>query len=74
MNVSIRQLTENDWLEFAQIRLKALQTDPSVFGSNYERESHNDRRNWREKLRAKDNAIFLIYENEIANRNDLRFG
>jgi RimJ/RimL family protein N-acetyltransferase len=64
MNVSIRQLTENDWLEFAQIRLKALQTDPSVFGSNYEKESQLTEVDWREKLQAKDNAIFLIYENE----------
>jgi RimJ/RimL family protein N-acetyltransferase len=64
MNISIRQLTETDWLEFAQIRLKALQTDPSVFGSNYERESQMTEENWREKLRSKDNAIFLIYENK----------
>jgi hypothetical protein len=32
MNVSIRQLTEEDWFEFSSVRLKALQTDPNVFG------------------------------------------
>ena len=64
MNISIRQLTENDWREFSQIRLKALQTDPSVFGSNYEKESQMSEAEWRNRLQAKDNAIFLIYEDE----------
>ncbi|MGI8884572.1 MAG: GNAT family N-acetyltransferase [Pyrinomonadaceae bacterium] len=64
MNISIRQLTENDWREFSQIRLKALQKDPSVFGSNYEKESLMPEAEWRNRLQAKDNAIFLIYEDE----------
>ena len=64
MNISIRQLIENDWREFSQIRLKALQTDPSVFGSNYEKESQMSEAEWRNRLQAKDNAIFLIYEDE----------
>ncbi len=64
MNISIKQLTENDWREFSLIRLKALQTDPFVFGSNYEKESQMTEADWRSHLQAKDNAIFLIYENE----------
>ncbi len=61
MNISIKQLTENDWREFSLIRLKALQTDPFVFGSNYEKESQMTEADWRSRLQAKDNAIFLIY-------------
>jgi RimJ/RimL family protein N-acetyltransferase len=57
-------LTEDDWLEFSQIRLKALETDPQVFGSNYEKESQMTEADWRERLQANDNAIFLIYEDE----------
>lgn len=60
--ITIRQLSEDDWREFAHIRLKALQTDPKAFGSNYERESQMTETEWREKLRAKDNAIFLLDE------------
>jgi hypothetical protein len=60
MNVSIRQLTENDWHEFSQVRLAALQTDPKVFGSNYEKESQMTEAEWRSRLRAKDNAIFCF--------------
>jgi len=64
MNIFTRQLTENDWCEFSQVRLKALQTDPNVFGSNYEKESQMTEAEWRSRLQAKDNAIFLIFENE----------
>ncbi len=64
MTISIRQLTGNDWREFSQVRLTALQTDPSVFGSNYEKESQMTEADWRSRLQAKDNAIFLLYENE----------
>ena len=64
MSITIRRLTKDDWLEFSQVRLKALQTDPEVFGSNYEKESQLTEAEWRGRLQAKDNAIFLIYENE----------
>ena len=66
MSITIRQLTEDEWLEFSRIRLQALLTDPQVFGSNYEKESQMTEDEWRSRLRAKDNAIFLIYENETA--------
>jgi RimJ/RimL family protein N-acetyltransferase len=58
MSITIRRLTEDDWLAFSQVRLKALQTDPQVFGSNYEKESKNTEADWRSRLQA--NAIFLI--------------
>lgn len=64
MSMTIRQLTEDDWVEFSRIRLKALLTDPQVFGSNYEKESQIFEAEWRSRLQAKDNAIFLIDENE----------
>jgi RimJ/RimL family protein N-acetyltransferase len=61
---TIRKLTEDDWLELSQIRLKALLSDPQVFGSNYEREKDTPEADWRKLLRSDENAIFLIYENE----------
>ncbi|MBC7798339.1 MAG: GNAT family N-acetyltransferase [Pyrinomonadaceae bacterium] len=64
MNITIRRLTEDDWLEFSQVRLKALLTNPEVFGSNYERESQMPEAEWRSRLQEKVNGIFLIYENE----------
>jgi RimJ/RimL family protein N-acetyltransferase len=64
MDVSIRQLTENDWREFSQIRLKALQSDPNVFGSNYEMESQMTEAEWRMRFHPIDAAIFLVFEND----------
>jgi RimJ/RimL family protein N-acetyltransferase len=64
MTISIRQLTADDWREFSRIRLKALQTDPLVFGSTYERESQFTEADWRERLRAKDSAVFMIFDGE----------
>lgn len=61
MDISIKQLTVNDWREFSRIRLKALKTDPKVFGSNYERESQMTETDWRSRLEGKESAIFLIY-------------
>jgi len=64
MSITIRRLTADNWFEFSQVRLKALQTDPKVFGSNYEKESQMSEAEWRSRLEAKDNAIFLICEDE----------
>lgn len=64
MNFSIKQLKEDDWREFSQIRLKALRTDPLVFGSNFKTESKMREDEWRSWLQSDDVAIFLIYEDE----------
>ena len=64
MSVSIKQLTENDWRLFSEVRLKALQTDPSVFGSNYESESKFTEDDWRSRLQSDDSAIFMIFDEE----------
>ncbi len=64
MNFFIRQLTEDDWRQFSGIRLKALETDPQVFGSNYELESKFTEEDWRSRLRSDDSAIYMIYAGE----------
>ena len=66
MNISIRQLNEHDWRIFSRVRLKALQTDPLVFGSSYERESQFVEADWRERLRANDSAVFMLFADETA--------
>ncbi|HEX8367810.1 MAG TPA: GNAT family protein [Pyrinomonadaceae bacterium] len=64
MSISIRQLTADDWREFSQVRLKALKTDPLVFGSNYEKESQFTEADWRERLQANDSAVFMLFAEE----------
>ena len=65
MNISIRQLLEKDWREFSRIRLKALKTDPLVFGSNYEKESQFTEADWKSRLqKSVDSAIFMLFAGE----------
>lgn len=64
MKITIEKLTERDWRVFSEIRLRALQNDPHVFGSNYEREARFSEIDWRSRLQAKDNAIFLLRDDE----------
>jgi RimJ/RimL family protein N-acetyltransferase len=64
LNFQIKQITEDDWRVFSRIRLRALQTDPNVFGSNYEREAGQDEEVWKETLRSPTAAIFIIYADE----------
>jgi RimJ/RimL family protein N-acetyltransferase len=64
MSISIRQLTEEDWRLYSAIRLKALRSDPMVFGSNYETESKYTETDWRRRLQSNDSAIFMVFAHE----------
>lgn len=64
MSITIKKITEEEWQEFSKIRLKALQTDPKVFGSNYERESEFSEDDWRERLRSVEKAVFMLFDGE----------
>ncbi len=59
----IKRLNENDWQELRALRLKALQSDPAVFGSNYQKESTMTESEWKNWLQSEDAAIFILYEN-----------
>jgi RimJ/RimL family protein N-acetyltransferase len=64
MSVAIRQLTGDDWQMLFRVRLKALRSDPNVFGSNYELESQFTEADWRGRLTADDVAIFMLFDDE----------
>jgi RimJ/RimL family protein N-acetyltransferase len=64
MNIYIRRLSEDDWLAFSRIRLTALKTDPTVFGSNYGLESKFSEEDWRNRLNKNDSAIFMLFDDE----------
>ena len=64
MNISIKQIGKNDWKDFRNIRLKALKSDPEVFGSHYEKEKNYTKQDWQEWVGAKDQAVFFIYDDE----------
>ena len=64
MSISIRQLIDDDWRLLSEVRLTALQSDPSVFGSNYDLESKFTEDDWRSRLQSDDSAVFMIFSGE----------
>jgi GNAT superfamily N-acetyltransferase len=56
----IRRVGADDWQTFRDIRLAALQTDPEVFGSTFERETAFDEATWR--ARTQTAAVFLAFD------------
>lgn len=45
-DVTVRLFTPDEWMFYKQIRLRALQADPGVFGSNYEKEAADPDSRW----------------------------
>lgn len=48
--IQITPPTLDDWEKFKNLRLEALQNDPSVFGSSYEKEKDQPDDDWKAKL------------------------
>ena len=75
MNVSIRRIGESDWREFRAIRLKALKSDPEVFGSSYEKESANSDDDWIAWVNRENGRIFHIYDgSKLIGMTGIYFG
>ncbi|NNF00585.1 MAG: GNAT family N-acetyltransferase, partial [Pyrinomonadaceae bacterium] len=64
MDVSIRQINKCDWQIFRSVRLKALKTDPNVFGSNFEKESKLTDQEWRDWINADNCCIFMLFDQQ----------
>lgn len=50
-DITIRELSENDWREYKSIRLKSLRDSPDSFGSTYEREVSFAAEQWKSRLK-----------------------
>jgi RimJ/RimL family protein N-acetyltransferase len=62
--IAIRQFEERDWPLLKQIRLKALKSDPGVFGSNFAKESGMSDDEWRGWLTNLDAVSFGIFDDD----------
>lgn len=62
--MDIRILSEHDAIEYRSLRLKALKTEPSSFGSTYERESEFSLDKFKKRLRPADNNFVVGAFNE----------
>lgn len=57
----LKQFEPPDWATLKQIRLEALQKDPSVFGSSYASECQLPDTSWQERLQSASRAYFGIF-------------
>jgi ribosomal protein S18 acetylase RimI-like enzyme len=61
----IEILGPEQWREYREIRLKALQTDPTAFGESYEREKEVSEQEIRQRL---SNPNYRAYISRIGNK------
>ncbi|HYD19601.1 MAG TPA: GNAT family protein [Patescibacteria group bacterium] len=60
----VRLFTPDEWPLYKAVRLRALQTDPKVFGSNYAREVPRPDEEWQRALTRADMGVFGIFEGD----------
>jgi RimJ/RimL family protein N-acetyltransferase len=58
----IRALHTSDWQAFRDVRLLALQSEPGVFGSSYERESAFSKDDWHDRVSGIGKEMFGLYD------------
>lgn len=59
--IEVRLFTPDEWVFYRGVRLKALKTDPAVFGSAYEKEFMRPDDAWQEALARDDLGVFGIF-------------
>ncbi|PIY60326.1 hypothetical protein COY95_02355 [Candidatus Woesearchaeota archaeon CG_4_10_14_0_8_um_filter_47_5] len=61
--IKYAKLSPDRWEEYRDLRLEALQNDPSVFGSSYEEEKSLPEDEWRKRIA---NALFAVADSTPA--------
>lgn len=59
--IEVRRFTPDEWRAYKGVRLKALLSDPSVFGSSHAREVNEPDEKWLNTLSSSDVAVFGVF-------------
>jgi GNAT superfamily N-acetyltransferase len=68
--VTVRETVPGDWQALRDIRLEALKTAPSAFGSTYEREAVFGEQDWLRRIARGGNFLALIPEAGITENSE----
>jgi ribosomal protein S18 acetylase RimI-like enzyme len=63
VNITITQLSPDEWQKYRDIRLLALKSDPHAFGSSYEEEINLIETDWRNRISV---MWFAIVDGQVA--------
>ena len=65
MALTIRPFAPEEWVLFKTVRLKALASDPGVFGRSYAHEAVFPDEEWQARLKNPDAAVFGIFDDTL---------
>lgn len=76
MDITLRRLMPEDWALLRDIRLRALESDPHVFGSSFAQEKDASEDIWRGRLESPDVAVFGVFDaaGDIAGMTGIAVG
>lgn len=56
-DITVRELTEDEWEQYRAVRLSALEESPEAFVANYEQEADYDEDYWRQRMRRSERLL-----------------
>ena len=59
-----KKLTSDDWEKYKEIRLKALETDPRTFGSDFQTEYKKEEKEWRGMISDSNRSLYAALQGE----------
>lgn len=65
-NYSLRRLLPVEWALYKKLRLMALQTEPAVFGSNFDKEFAYTDADWQQTLTNPARVFFALFHGDAA--------
>ena len=60
-DVEVRPFLTTEWQYYKGVRLKALQSDPAVFGSNFAKEAAYPDERWQKQLDSTASGVFGVF-------------
>lgn len=55
--ITVRRLSEEDWVEYREVRLRALRESPEAFVASAEEEGEFDEERWRDRMRRSQRLL-----------------
>ena len=61
-NIVVKKIDADRWMEYRDLRLESLKSDPAAFGSSYEEEKDMTEDEWKRRI---NNALFALSKDRL---------